>query len=80
MARQLKRLTARTVAAMKKPGRHADGGTSTKKAAREAEAGRRIFGECAAALIASKRREWRSEIRAAQWRTTIDDYCGAYSR
>jgi hypothetical protein len=25
MARQLKRLTARTVAAMKKPGRHADG-------------------------------------------------------
>jgi hypothetical protein len=26
MARQLKRLTARTVAAMKKPGRHADGG------------------------------------------------------
>jgi len=26
MARQLKRLTARTVAAMTKPGRHADGG------------------------------------------------------
>jgi hypothetical protein len=26
MARQLKRLTVRTVAAMKKPGRHADGG------------------------------------------------------
>jgi integrase len=25
--------------------------------------------------IASKRREWRSEIHAAQWRTTIDEYC-----
>ena len=49
---------------------------AAKKAAREAEAGRRTFGECTAALIASKRREWRSEIHAAQWRTTIDDYCG----
>jgi integrase len=27
-------------------------------------------------LIKSKRREWRSEVHAAQWRTTIDDYCG----
>jgi integrase len=135
MARQLKRLTARTVAAMAMPGRHADGqnlyltisrtGASVskrwtfmfsfagkqreagfgpaatvtlaearekaarycsmlakgidplaaKKAAREAEAGRRTFGQCADELIASKRREWRSEIHAGQWRTTIDDYC-----
>jgi hypothetical protein len=136
MARQAKRLTARTVAALKKAGRHADGGNlyltisrtgaavskrwtflyslagkqreagfgpastvtlaearekaagyrsmlakgidplDAKKAAREAEAGRRTFGECADELIKSKRREWRSEVHAAQWRTTIDDYCG----
>jgi integrase len=134
--RHLKRLTARTVAALSKPGRHADGGNlyltitrtgatvsrrwtfmymfagkqreagfgpaatvtlaearekaagyrsmlakgidplATKKAAREAEAGRRTFGECADELIKSKRREWRSEVHAAQWRTTIDEYCG----
>jgi len=136
MARQAKRLTARTVAALTKPGRHADGGNlyltvsrngaavskrwtfmfsfagkqreagfgpaasvtlaearekaaryrsmlakgidplDAKKAAREAEAGRRTFGECADELIKSKRREWRSEVHAAQWRTTIDSYCG----
>jgi integrase len=136
MARQLKRLTARTVAAMKKPGRHADGGnlyltiTSTpagvskrwtflyslagkqreagfgpaavvtlaearekaagyrsllargidpldaKKAAREAEAGRRTFGECAAELIKSKSSEWRNEKHRAQWANTLHDYCG----
>jgi integrase len=136
MARQPKRLTARTVATMAKPGRHADGGNlyltisktgagvsrrwtflyslagkqreagfgpaavvtlaearekaagyrsmlakgidplDAKKAAREAEAGRKTFGECADELIKSKRREWRSEVHAAQWRTTIDDYCG----
>jgi hypothetical protein len=133
MARRLKRLTTRTVAALKKPGRHADGqnlyltisnpATSSggggvskrwtfmytfgkqreaglgsvndvtlaearekaagyrsmlakgidpldaKKAAREAEAGRKTFGECAAQLMKSKRREWRSDIHAAQWRT-----------
>ncbi len=136
MARQLKRLTARTVAAKTKPGRHADGGNlyltisktgagvskrwtfmfsfagkqreagfgaaavvtlaearekaagyrsmlakgidplDEKKTAREAAAARKTFGECAAQLMKSKRREWRSEIHAAQWRTTIDDYCG----
>jgi hypothetical protein len=26
-------------------------------------------------VLRSKRREWRSEIHAPQWRTTIDDYC-----
>jgi hypothetical protein len=126
MARQLKRLTARTVAAMKKPGRHADGGnlyltiTSTpsgvskrwtflyslagkqreagfgpaaavtlaearekaagyrsmlakgidpldaKRAAGDAAAARRTFGQCADELIKSKRREWRSEVHAAR--------------
>jgi integrase len=140
MARRLKRLTTRTVAALKKPGRHADGqnlyltisnaATSSggglskrwtfmysfagkqreagfgpaatvtiaearekaagyrsmlakgidplnaKKAAREAAAGRRTFGQCADELIKSKRREWRSEIHAAQWCMTIDQYCG----
>jgi integrase len=136
MARQLKRLTARTVAAMKKLGRHADGGNlyltisrtgagvskrwtfmfsfagkqreagfgpaavvtlaearekaagyrsmlakgidplAAKKAASEAAAARKTFGECADALIKSKSSEWRSEVHAAQWRTTIDDYCG----
>jgi integrase len=141
MARRLKRLTTRTVAALKKPGRHADGqnlyltisnpATSSggsgvskrwtfmysfagkqreaglgpvatvtlaearekaaryrsmlakgidplaaKKAAQEAAAARKTFGQCADELIKSKRREWRSEIHAAQWRTTINDYCG----
>jgi integrase len=138
MARQLKRLTARTVVAMKKPGRHADGGNlyltisnsktgagvsrrwtflyflagkqreagfgpaatvtlaearekaaayrsmlvkgidplDAKKADQKAAAARKTFGQCADELIKSKRREWRSEVHAAQWRTTIDDYCG----
>jgi integrase len=141
MARQAKRLTARTVAAMTKPGRHADGGNlyltisnpttslggsgvskrwtfmysfagkqreaglgpvatvtlaearekaaryrsmlakgidplDAKKADQEAAAGRRTFGECADELIKSKSSEWRSEVHAAQWRTTIDSYCG----
>ncbi len=136
MARQAKRLTARTVAAMTKPGRHADGGNlyltisrtgaavskrwtfmfsfagkqreagfgpaaavtlaearekaaryrsmlakgidplDAKKADQEAAAARKTFGQCADELIKSKRREWRSEVHAAQWRTTIDDYCG----
>jgi integrase len=49
---------------------------AAKKAAREAEAARKTFGQCADELIKSKRREWRSEVHAAQWRTTIDDYCG----
>ena len=136
MARQLKRLTARTVATTKKLGRHADGGNlyltisqtgagvsrrwtflfslngkqreagfgsvndvtlaearekaagyrsmlakgidplAAKKAGQEAAAARKTFGQCADELIKSKRREWRSEVHAAQWRTTIDDYCG----
>jgi integrase len=136
MARQLKRLTARTVATMAKPGRHADGGNlyltisktgagisrrwtflyslagkqreagfgpaavvtlaearekaaryrsmlakgidplDAKRADQEAAAARKTFGQCADELIKSKRREWRSEVHAAQWRTTIDDYCG----
>jgi hypothetical protein len=94
MARQLKRLTARAVAALKKPGRHADGGslylTISKTsgglskrwtflyalAGKQREAGFGPFGQCADELIKSKRREWRSEIHAGQWRTTIDDYCG----
>ena len=136
MARQPKKLTARTVAAMKKPGRHADGGNlyltisktgagvskrwtfmfslagkqreagfgpastvtlaearekaagyrsllakgidplDAKKAGQETALARKTFGECAGELIKSKRREWRSEVHAGQWRTTIDDYCG----
>jgi integrase len=47
-----------------------------KKAAQEAAAAHKTFGQCADELIKSKRREWRSEIHAAQWRTTINDYCG----
>jgi integrase len=136
MARLPKRLTARTVATMRKLGRHADGGNlyltisktgagisrrwtflyslagkqreagfgpaavvtlaearekaagyrsmlakgidplDAKKADQEAAAARKTFGQCADELIKSKRREWRSEVHAAQWRTTIDDYCG----
>jgi integrase len=136
MARQPKRLTAQTVAAMAKPGRHADGGNlyltiskngagvsrrwtflyslagkqreagfgsaaavtlaearekaagyrsmlakgidplDAKKAGKAAAAARKTFGQCADELMKSKRREWRSEVHAGQWRTTIDDYCG----
>jgi integrase len=136
MARQPKRLTARSVATMTKPGRHADGGNlyltisktgagvsrrwtflyslagkqreagfgpaatvtlvearekaagyrsmlakgvdplDAKKAGQEAAAARKTFGQCADELIKSKRREWRSEVHAGQWRTTIDSYCG----
>ena len=36
-----------------------------KKAAQEATAARKTFGECADELIKSKRREWRSESRGA---------------
>ena len=49
---------------------------AAKKAASEAAAARKTFGECADALIKSKSAEWRCEVHAAQWRTTIDDYCG----
>jgi integrase len=49
---------------------------AAKKADREAAAARKTFGQCADELIKSKRREWRSEVHAGQWRTTIDDYCG----
>ena len=136
MARQPKRLTARTVATLRKPGRHADGGNlyltisktgagisrrwtflyslagkqreagfgpaaavtlaearekaagyrsmlakgidplDAKKVGQEAAAARKTFGQCAGELIKSKRREWRSEVHAGQWRTTIDSYCG----
>jgi integrase len=135
MARQLKRLTTRTVATLAKIGRHADGGNlyltisktdggmskrwtfmfafagkqreagfgsasivtlaeareraaeyrsmiargidplDVKKAAREAAAARRTFGQCADELIKSKRREWRSEKHAGQWRKTVTEYC-----
>jgi integrase len=136
MARQLKRLTTRTVATLTKIGRHADGGNlyltisktdsglskrwtfmfalagkqreagfgsasivtlaearekaaeyrsmlakgldplDAKKAARDAEAARKTFGQCADELIKSKRREWRSEKHAGQWRKTVAEYCG----
>jgi integrase len=136
VTRQLNRLTARMVATLKKPGRHADGGNlyvkvtrlrsaalsksftfmyqfeekqreaglgscgaislaaarakaaeyrlllskgidplDARRAASDAAAARKTFGECAAELIKSKSSEWRSAIHAAQWRTTIDEYC-----
>jgi integrase len=135
MGRQLKRLTARTVAAMKKPGRHADGGNlyltisktgagvsrrwtflfslngrqreagfgsaatvtlaearekaaryrsmlakgtdplAAMKAAREAAAARKTFGECVAELIKSKSSEWRNKKHRAQWSSTLHDHC-----
>jgi integrase len=46
-----------------------------KKALREAAASNQTFGQCANALILAKRREWRSEVHAGQWRSTIDRYC-----
>jgi integrase len=142
MARSLKRLTAVSIAALKKPGRHADGGNlyltvsktpsglskhwtfmftldgkqreagfgpigtislsearekarqwrgllldgidplAAKQAARDAAraakvagASRRTFGQCADNFVKSKRMEWRSEIHAGQWQTTLNQYC-----
>jgi integrase len=49
--------------------------TDAKKASQEAAATRKTFGQCADELIRSKRREWRSEVHAGQWRSTIDRYC-----
>jgi integrase len=40
------------------------------------QAARKTFGQCADELIKSKRREWRSEVHAAQWSSTLNDYCG----
>jgi integrase len=133
MARHLNRLTARTVASLKKPGRHADGqnlylkisadGSSkswvfmfdiagrqregglgsiasvslaearskasewrsllakgldpleARKAAHEAEATRKTFGQCAEELIKAKRSEWRNATHVRQWSQTLGDYC-----
>jgi integrase len=136
VTRQLNRLTARMIATLKKPGRHADGGNlyvkvtrlrstalsksftfmylfegrqreaglgscgaitladarakaaeyrlllskgidplDARKAASDAAAARKTFGQCAAELIKSKSSEWRSAIHAGQWRTTLDAYC-----
>jgi integrase len=47
-----------------------------KKAAREAEATRKTFGQCADELTKSKRSEWRNATHARQWRQTLNDYCG----
>jgi integrase len=143
MARALKRLTAVSIAALKKPGRHADGGnlylTVTKtptglskhwtfmftldgkqreagfgpigtvtlaearekarqwrgrlldgedpleikqatreaaRAAKQAEAARKTFGQCAIELVKSKRSEWRSPVHAEQWSDTLTEFCG----
>jgi integrase len=46
-----------------------------KKAARDAVAPRQTFGQCADALIASKKSEWRNAIHAKQWPSTIKTYC-----
>jgi integrase len=132
MAKQLHRLSARAVATLTKPGRHADGGglyltigktgakrwtfmferrgrqreagfgsiaavslaearakaaecrsllakgvdpLDAKKAARHADASRQTFEQCADALIASKRSEWRSAKHALQWETTLKVHC-----
>jgi integrase len=132
MTRGIHRLSARGVAALKKPGRYSDGGglylsisadrrrwvfrfskdgrvremglgpaskitlagargkaaearrevlggkdpIEGRKAAGKAAAGRKTFGECANQLFASKRPEWRSEVHAEQWRTTVNNHCG----
>jgi integrase len=48
-----------------------------KRAAAEAATGRKTFGECADALLAAKRSEWRSEKHAAQWAATLRAPCAA---
>jgi integrase len=47
-----------------------------RMAARAAEAAK-TFGECADALIRSKRSGWRSAVHAQQWEGTLRDYCAA---
>jgi integrase len=134
MARHSNRLTARSVASLKKPGRHADGQNlylkisadasskswvfmfdlagrqregglgsiasvslaqarekaaewrallakgldplEARKAAHEAEAARKTFGQCAEELIKAKRSGWRNATHARQWTQTLGDYCG----
>jgi len=46
-----------------------------RKAAKQAEAKRRTFLDCANELIASKESSWRSPVHAAQWRLSIDRDC-----
>src|ERR1700730_7724958 len=46
-----------------------------KKAAREASAERRTFGQCAGKLLESNAGSWRNEKHRAQWRSTLDNYC-----
>ena len=48
-----------------------------KRAASEATTARQTFGQCADALIASKRSEWRNAVHAKQWPGTIHAYCAA---
>ena len=50
-----------------------------KKAANDAMAARQTFGQCADALIASKRSQWRNATHARQWTQTLGDYCGPIS-
>jgi integrase len=47
-----------------------------RMAARAAEAAK-TFGECADALIRSKRSGWRSAVHAKQWESTLRDHCAA---
>jgi integrase len=131
MGGKLHKLSARTVAALSRPGRHSDGGglylfisplrrrwvfrftqegkaremglgpangvslaearklaaaarnevangrdpIEARDAGRRASKGRKTFGECALALIATKQSEWRNSRHRQQWRVTLETYC-----
>jgi len=47
-----------------------------KQAANAAAEARQTLGQCADALIKSKRSEWRNAEHARQWVSTLDVYCG----
>jgi integrase len=46
-----------------------------RDAGRRASKGRKTFGECALALIATKQSEWRNSRHRQQWRVTLETYC-----
>jgi integrase len=46
-----------------------------RKAAKQAQGGRKTFGEAAEAFLTAKSHEWRNAKHHAQWRMTLERYC-----
>ena len=46
-----------------------------RRAAKQAQGGRKTFGEAAEAFLTAKSHEWRNAKHHAQWRMTLERYC-----